>query len=1526
MATLLQQQLATIAANSTHQLDLKAQKSRHSQSLLFEPLDAATQSFETIFQICIEAFDEICQLDSRFSPFGDNIFADSSKDVDRTQLNKRENEELDEVVAKFLGLVQARLLLKPAIKCMEWLVRRFRVHEYSTEALLLTFLPYHNADMFATVMSILPEQLPPTFRWLHPYVASLQYPPRGAILGALSTNNAFFSAFNTYVLRVAKAKHHSAIGLGFWASITAQAVNGMIESTQSGRDAIRKQREHDLLLRVLPILESALNIKDIPELYLGTCMIITILVVKTRLDDEALDALMQAVAASWTEQTMEEGVTCLAIIAEQKESIELPQVLVKGLLKFGSILQVLLELGHRHRVGNLAAGLAVGALRIGCKTGERPKIMICGELLHSGLFPQHKASVLESLVSKALNPGAKNDSLNMSISNAITNILIRATEQHPEVSALLETISKRQNIDLHDLGIPAHSSANNLETSDAMDLDGSRIAITQEEDTEQTFERLLASLPQLPAEVKSFLDPALPFEIFRDYLKVFRMSLSSVNRQERFMKLTSLEKSAGHGLTALLSLLARIWTSDALPASRLSAIKAAKAKIEATLGECIGLGMEYLLPYIVTALTDSSAKVRRAATDLCRMMQKAYNDRNSATAQTLISPGALYGSKHPAQLQLSEEDTQKSLTQSMVPILEDCVLDSSFATRALADILNIGALGAKDGSTARTKEIKKSLRANLCTFFSAHAVATPVMHVRLRLLTMLNQVRKSAVHARKEVLLPFVRQWAAKSVEAVQKLCEDEDVAPKDLDQAVLGSITHRSTDELQLLRDIASDSLGARSSLLPIAFNRLRHLFPHLKSSQTSLINFLVDLSLNDTSNDECQSLALETLRTLQLPTDIFVHIVESLPNATELQDQPPSAKKRRHSRGESDSARRVDNERIQSSIRRITLVLELLESCIIERHPELLRGLFHLLSELHHYKTMTGSELVYLYQMLLGCLWSIINGLNNATQSQQANIDASAIRTDLIVECVRTTKSTQVHNIALRLVSSLAAWAPELVLHSVMPLFTFMSSTVLRQVDEYSAHVADETVARIVPPLAASLKKKGKKVVTGAAELLLSFVAAYEHIPLHRRLGLFELLVKTLGEDDVLFAVLAMLIERYTDDKTMTGFAIELAGRFDATVMMKAVNQYHDLISDALQPKRHLSEVLLGFNEKSSDEATGSVEELLEGLSALLQAKTLRSKVATQLSRNDTDGSTRIRSLYATLLEKAMQLTQTVASTGALKDPSDTVLRSVLGLLPTSDFIQSSAQLMQSGSDATRQQVFRSLEIRAQKAERGDAAAQKIFIDVLPNCAVYIHDSQPVATRHAAIACIDQISEKFGKTDRGVVLAAAEQVAGKAALGSPNRDLRIISLLALASMVDVLRDEAIGMLPPVIQTTISYLEHCVQDEKIDQQLLDAGFSMLNALLETLPWMLSANSLYTAIMVADRAALSGKATAEPSTAHAFGSMVARKIVPADLFSAINRTWTDVLAYGPMAITQHLETLKGKSYLIRTLSLSCRTE
>jgi U3 small nucleolar RNA-associated protein 10 len=126
MSTSLAAQLSKIAANSESSLNLKVQKARHSKSLIFEPRVAASQSFDIIYTLCHEGFQELCLFDGRFLEFQRDVFNEQSQEQDRTQMTAAENLELDKRLESFLGLVGGRLRLSPAIKSVEWLVRRFR--------------------------------------------------------------------------------------------------------------------------------------------------------------------------------------------------------------------------------------------------------------------------------------------------------------------------------------------------------------------------------------------------------------------------------------------------------------------------------------------------------------------------------------------------------------------------------------------------------------------------------------------------------------------------------------------------------------------------------------------------------------------------------------------------------------------------------------------------------------------------------------------------------------------------------------------------------------------------------------------------------------------------------------------------------------------------------------------------------------------------------------------------------------------------------------------------------------------------------------------------------------------------------------------------------------------------------------------------------------------------------------------------------------------------------------------------------
>jgi U3 small nucleolar RNA-associated protein 10 len=155
---------------------------------------------------------------------------------------------------------------------------------------------------------------------------------------------------------------------------------------------------------------------------------------------------------------------------------------------------------------------------------------------------------------------------------------------------------------------------------------------------------------------------------------------------------------------------------------------------------------------------------------------------------------------------------------------------------------------------------------------------------------------------------------------------------------------------------------------------------------------------------------------------------------------------------------------------------------------------------------------------------------------------------RIDTLIACIRTSKNPQVHNRTLLLLSSLSHIIPEVILSHLMPIFTFMGASVLRQDDEYSAHVIEQTIKSIIPILA-NVAVRGTEF--DSAPIISAFVINFDFIPKHRRLSLFKSLLEALGLGRSIAISLFLLAEKsaQSNERTRTiirEFISDLANSF--------------------------------------------------------------------------------------------------------------------------------------------------------------------------------------------------------------------------------------------------------------------------------------------------------------------------------------------------------------------------------------------
>ena len=1470
MATALQQQLAAISAKSTDQLNLKAQKQRHAKSLLFEPREAANQSFDTLFQICGEGFDDLCTLDARFRSFATNLFAPSSVEVERETLNKKENDDLNTVVEQFLGLICGRLLLKPALKCVEWLIRKWKALEHNVDTLLLAFLPYHGHDVFPTLMSILPSQLPTSFGFLRPYVAALQSPPRHAVVAAAVSNPTFTVQLSTFVLNSAKRRHHSSALIGFWASVTAQAVNGMLDAAQSGRPAVRKQKIEDVLYRILPVLQEALSLKDVAELYMASCMIMTILATKAHLDDRVLDAMMEAVTGAWTNETLEDGLLCLSVLAEEKTLLEQPASVTKNIMGNEEAVATLNRLGERHRTGKLVLETILAVTKSKQQIENPALLWTLSE--NASLDYQHYETLSRELLT------GLNDSSATQLAKNKQRALLQHLSATPEISQYVQAAAEKAGQNLKQLGL------NLLEPpqAEAMIID-EPIAPESNIAPVVDFVQVLRDLPKV-AESTSFVAPAVSQDKVHKYIDAFQIASQEQDNFNQLLEVPALHQQDAEFKPEFLTLLAATWTASKSAATRSKALTSTAEHVS----KSKNIDFQGLVPYVLIALGDANKAVRQAAAKLTLAVSATY--ASPASMKTWCKD-TIYGKQSGNIHQLSAQDVGKFLAEIVSPVLEDCILDPTFLSRNVAEQLN-------------DSDMKSALRSSICSFIASHAVITSVHEVKLGLLALTARFGKVASHARKESIVPYAKNQVKQAT------------ADNTVEQAVVRCLSYRTSDEIDTLQEIAEQG---KATFASIAFKRLRELFSHMKpQSQTSIADFLLEQSVlpdNDSTGNEVSrsASAHESLREAPLTGDVLAHLLDTLPTPATLQDQERPSKRRRTSKSNTDELKNVDRVQLDIALRKLTLVLELVEGVTSSKRaepmPQILKGLFHLLSEVHHWRLLADSDLVYIQSLLLGYLLSVVNGLEVSAAKQ---LDRSVLRTDLIVEALRSTSSPQVHNTALLLISRLATLAPETVLHSVMPLFTFMSTNTLRQADQYASHVVNMTVESIVPPLAASLKKGGRDLIQGASELLLSFTAAWEHMPLHRRLATFKHLVQTLGEGEALFAVVAMLVERYRQDNTLPAFVKELCNACQVDTQLLAVRQYLNLIQEACKARKPVADAILGFGEKNPDQVKESVAVLFDGLPIVLTNPGLRKGIAAEMQKSD-EAAEEVRKVYGDVLERIVSFSNIQTGKGGVnvQDPriaaaNERALEALLGLMPTEEFIEASAGLMQTGSEAVRTRVFTSLTERVGSAKQSNMAMRTVFIDALPNCTAFLVASQPISVRRAAVECVDGIAEKYGKLDRAACADAAEVVASDAALGTAEGGLRVTSLLCLASMVESLAEDMLGLTPVVLDKALRFVES--SDAAEVSEMRDAVFTFLNALLDTLPFTLSATYLDRAIVAA---AKSVQTDGERVWAvQQFSTLAAKKVAFPEITTSMSRVWDTVAQTGAEGVLLCVEMLQ----------------
>ncbi|KAL9030274.1 MAG: hypothetical protein Q9196_001587 [Gyalolechia fulgens] len=1468
MATSLAQQLAHIRVHSVSTLDLKAQKKAHSKSLLFDTHHAATQDYDTLFQICYEGWQELCRLDSRFTGFAGSLFSEQSKQEDRGQMTAAQNKDLDLVLEDFMGLVGSRLLLKPALKAVEWLVRRFR---------------------------------PVAFKFLQPYIQTSTNPPRHTVVYTVAHNQDFYNIFSIYTLKVCRCEQQYPVLLSFWSSVISEAVSLMLNQSRLGRLELQNQNQEDVLRRIMPSLAEGLAMRQSQDLRIGCYMILTIVTSKCNLSEELLAALMDMVVYRWHGVT-HAGLICLVILCQQRQKLKLPKKTFKALVVVGNLVDDLIQLSNRYNVEKLVLSLVLGFLRRLGQAGDADRLRFIRVLLEADLMQSSLVAVALTYMLR-LSQGTKllhQPEDDFDTQSALADLILCLADS--------ETVGSIIRLALEELDNETRQLGSNLLRNTGVNKDEPKppdvdveMKDVDDPSVAAQFEVLASRIPTRTAFEMSLLTHTDSY-ILGSLLDAFEAACRSQKHLDAFSELSVLRKPLSMVEPLYVSFFVRVWCGHHPPSVRVSAITALSDSFRA---EKVVSDIQVLLPYILYSLADPFPLVRRAAATLVLTLAPSYrgadNQRGDHSKFPILGKGQIYGQGKESEdiAWLPWEAVVSFIKDWLVPQLEEFRLDADQVGRSVIDSLSASA-ERREVENGHQK-IKKSFRASILTWLCSHVINTPLYAVKQRLLPMLTPIPRVGQVATVTLLTPMLAATINHGQDHLERSCKKEHVAVSQYIDLVMAIATPDDKESIRLLQGCINNPQSTAEPLLHgAAFRRLRNVWSLLRPQmQVALGRNMLELAMSNPDSNGANSKhreATDTLCSVSLSTDTLQAFLQDSPSFLDS-GLTGTAKRRR-----TGSPPRISGD----DTRKLCFVLELVESSTTGVGTPLLGRLFKVMTELQGYKYRSGIELHYLELLAMNSIRSILK------RSADMQIERNDVRVDVLVDCVRNSSDPHVQQTALLLVSVLASMAPELILHDVMPIFTFMGSSVMERTDDYSAYVVKQTMDSVIPRIMNSLRKRHRDSMAGVSELLLSFAAAFEHIPRDRRLTLFRSLVEMIGADEFFFALLILLHNKLPHNKAALQFSVDLLDCYKVETQFQTVERYLSTIADSLQSKPTFSVHLVANDPSRSSEER--VTDLLSHLVFLLKDKRFVTGLS-QSFASDRSRSEHLRPALSRITYQALSLSRRFPQRPEVTRLCQDLLSILLGGLPMEDYVTTLENLLNNADAETCFDALSIFELRLRDDKNTAAPSHKACLDFLPRLSSILEESEHAPSRRTALSCLDHIVERFGKKNIDAVIQATNVVAGARCLGAATEDLRITSLLCLSTIVEVLQDEFIPFVPRTLLNTLDNLSSKLDEGDCGKRLHNAAFSFFSALLLYTPWAVTGPDLDLLLKVCQGSANANLGEECSVERRATLELVAKQIGPKECFATLHKTWANAMAEGPEALKEQLsiwENLVGR--------------
>lgn len=992
----------------------------------------------------------------------------------------------------------------------------------------------------------------------------------------------------------------------------------------------------------------------------------------------------------------------------------------------------------------------------------------------------------------------------------------------------------------------------------------------------------LQTLPLSFGIVKATGDQSNRLQIARDLYQW--ANTPNHNRAISRAVLSMLLGSLGEASPTFLIACAIDETSEAL--LRLIALKHLQAFLGAHLTEKQPIDFQTLVPLLLSLVASNDGRLRHAVVHGIRSVEQLLSEADDGREEVSIwGYDKLYGSAASEDLKYLDVSSSRRLCKELLDSEQALASDAGYLPAFLGGLLSL----SKGQDKAETV-FKRSVTA----YLYSHAVACTVPTARVTLLQALSRVTEPN---KLSYVLPFIKTTIKASHESSS---EKPSVA---LLHALFSNFDKRSRS---IVLDEANDvwSLLVQSMqsiwqpLSAEATSAVGRLFPHLSQDMRRTAVETMSHILADNDRQAAPEVR-KTLCSLDIDALTLVSVLSEFRGnlaAAQLDGSEPKRVK---------AAGTTSNDGVKAIS--MSVLAELLEASLQRSLPltsPLIAEFFELLRTISDARSPALGNVDYLLHLCLSNLSKMLEAATPTTDVVQA------LRVDILVNAIKVTGNPATFQQALLLLSTIASLAPENVLHSAMPIFTFVGSTVLQRDDNYSFSVVEKVLKSILPPLAASLAASiaGSSAPTDRSfELakvskpyLCIFTDAANHLPRHRRSNFFELLVRTLGPENYTGPVAMLLVDRTAhkvarqlseDLQSSLQLPLDVMGAQSGAVQLDSLNSIWQEIARLRATQRgvqtgtgaaFLQRVPTEVSEHSEKQV--DVQSQVAALLWFIKQAVDSSHLVNKLRRKAA-----VEAAYHAFVEGALSVAD--ADDELLSSLARDCLNGIVAIVPVTTFMNLVQRLVAKGS--TPAHVAHGFSLLAARLPSLDAAQRAEASAMLPSIVEaakgYLEASQ--GDRSAILEALLAIAQSAGPEEHGslsTVLTSAMDLAEGAQNNNKDRVLAMGVLRALA-----------GSLGPRIISHLKRLsELCLSVSTAasnHRALVILGLQTLQKLFSAIPTFMNSYISRVIQMSCDAKLGVGQADGSDSETklalNGLNTTVMKRMPSEEVFSAIFQSW-----------------------------------